>query len=486
MTDVRTTHTFFSKRIFIISGISFSGLCWYLANGLSGNYWYLSWIAPIPLLIASMYVTGRMTFIISFIAYLIGRLSWFTYLTTVATTLPAIIFTLTLPLIFAFIVLLTRNIVLKTDSWYGIFAFPVFFTSFEFLLIIFSADGTATSIAYSQLNCLPIIQIASITGILGITFVVTFIPSAITGSLCYHKEKNKFRPAICVSVVILMSVFLFGIIRLSDASQKSKVKVGLAVLAEKFHYITDQPDYQKEIETAELYALAITHLSAQGAQLVTLPERAININKETDSTVMHILTSVAKKNRVVIITGYTNFRNDSVRNSALVIDADGNVLADYHKVHLVKGLEHQFIPGGPIGLFTSNGMQSGVAICKDLDFPGYIKKYSRSNISVLYVPAWDFVVDDWLHSRMAILRGVENGFSVVRTARQGRLTISDCYGRITSEASSTNGVPTALTGKVSLQKKDTFYTHWGDWFGIVNIIAAGCFIIFKGKKRKRD
>jgi hypothetical protein len=35
---------------------------------------------------------------------------------------------------------------------------------------------------------------------------------------------------------------------------------------------------------------------------------------------------------------------------------------------------------------------------------------------------------------MAILRGVENGFSEIRTARQGRLTISDCYGKIINEA----------------------------------------------------
>lgn len=60
---------------------------------------------------------------------------------------------------------------------------------------------------------------------------------------------------------------------------------------------------------------------------------------------MHILTSVAKENHVVLITGYTNFKNVSERNSALVIDTDGNAAADYNKVHLVRGLENQFTPG---------------------------------------------------------------------------------------------------------------------------------------------
>ena len=484
MINAQAANSFFARRILAIVGIIFSGLCWYFSYGLSGDYWYLLWLAPIPLLSISLHTTGKMTFVISFIAYLIGRLSWVTYLISVATVIPAIIFTLALPFIFALIMVLTRGIVIQTNSWYSIFAFPVFFTTFEFLLIKLSPDGTAASIGYSQLNFLPIIQIASVTGILGITFLVTFIPAAITISWHYHMEKIKFRLAVAVSSIIVVIVFIFGILRLNHASQMTTVKVGLAVLDEKFHHITNRPDYQEEIQTAENYAQEVIRLASQGAQLVVLPERAININKESDSAVMHILTSVAKENHVVLITGYTNFKNAPERNSALVIDANGNAAADYNKVHLVPGLESQFTHGEQIGLFTFQGTQSGVAICKDLDFPGYIMKYGTANITVLYIPAWDFGADDWLHSRMAVLRGVENGFSEVRTARQGRLTISDCYGRVSSEANSVNGAEATLTGNISLQKLDTTYTHFGDWFGIVNLIATGCFIFLTGKRRK--
>ena len=86
---------------------------------------------------------------------------------------------------------------------------------------------------------------------------------------------------------------------------------------------------------------------------------------------------------------------------------------------------------------------------------------------------------------MAVLRGVENGFSEVRTARQGRLTISDCYGRVSSEANSAKGEQATLIGNVSLQKADTIYTHFGDWFGIVNLIATGSFVFFTGKKKRK-
>jgi apolipoprotein N-acyltransferase len=470
-------------KIQVLFSILFSGTCWYFSNGLGGDFWYLLWLAPIPVLLISFNTSGRMTFLISFLAYLIGRFSWFSYLVMVVTIVPAIIFTILLPLIFALIITITRKTVIKTRSWLAIFAFPVFFTAFEFLLLLFSPDGSAASIAYSQSNVLPLIQIASLTGILGITFIITFIPSAIAMSWYYRREKLKLQYIIGSAIVILIPAFLYGITRISNNADKSTIKVGLAVLDEKFHNMADHPDFKKEIPAAEYYAKEVADLAAQGTQLIVLPERAINMNKESSDDIINILGLAAKQNHVFIIIGYTNFRNEQERNSSLVINDQGNVVADYNKAHLVKGLENQFTPGNEIGLFQFKGVQAGTAICKDLDFPSYLQKYGMRNVAFLYIPAWDFIKDGWLHSRMAILRGVENGFSEIRCARQGRLTISDCYGRVTYEASSSNNNATSLVGKVSLQKRNTVYTRFGNWFGIINFIIAANIIFIVTRKK---
>jgi apolipoprotein N-acyltransferase len=137
-------------------------------------------------------------------------------------------------------------------------------------------------------------------------------------------------------------------------------------------------------------------------------------------------------------------------------------------------------------LFEFNNIKTGTAICKDLDFPSYIKNYGVAGIDFLNIPAWDFVTDDWLHSRMAIFRGVENGFSEVRTARQGRLTISDAYGRVIAEANSSSGKAVTLTGNVPIQKLNTIYNRWGNWFGIANIIAALFFIFLIVTMKKHN
>src|SRR4030095_1889366 len=100
------------------------------------------------------------------------------------------------------------------------------------------------------------------------------------------------------------------------------------------------------------------------------------------------------------------------------------------------------------------------------------------------VPAWDFINDGWLHSRMAILRGVENGYSIIRTARQGQLTISDYGGRVLYEASCTNNEAAALAGKFPLVATKTVYSRFGDWFGYLVVIAAIFFILMMVQRKR--
>src|SRR4029077_13738854 len=147
-----------------------SGICFYLGFSLNGNFGWLIWIAPIPILYISLIVKPGQAFVTASIAYLIGRMSWFSYLKSVMPVVPAILFTIVLPFIFALIILAARKIILKSKHWFSVFAYPVLFTAFEYIVSIFSRDGTAASIGYTQSNYLFLIQIASLTGILGISF----------------------------------------------------------------------------------------------------------------------------------------------------------------------------------------------------------------------------------------------------------------------------------------------------------------------------
>jgi apolipoprotein N-acyltransferase len=113
----------------------------------------------------------------------------------------------------------------------------------------------------------------------------------------------------------------------------------------------------------------------------------------------------------------------------------------------------------------------GLQICKDMDFPKLSREYAADGVNMLLVPAWDFNLDRWLHSRMAVLRAVENGFALARSARNGLLTLSDNRGRILAEAATAPDRFVSVTGKVNVVREETFYTRTGDWFAWLCVSA---------------
>ncbi len=70
---LRQIKNFFVKRPEAIVAILLSGLCWYFGNGLSGKFWFLMWIAPVPVLHLSLKLSGKQSFFIAFLAYLVGK-----------------------------------------------------------------------------------------------------------------------------------------------------------------------------------------------------------------------------------------------------------------------------------------------------------------------------------------------------------------------------------------------------------------------------
>lgn len=464
------------KKLWILISVLVSGACWYLSFDLSGDFWYLLWLAPVPVLLISFRASAGLSFAVAFLSFLIGRLSWVPYLLSVLPLLLAIVFTVLFPIVFAVVVVLTRKIVSKQISW-SVFAFPVLWCCFEFLMFKFSRDGTAGSIAYSEANFLPAIQIASVTGIIGVSFLVTLFPSAV--ALVIHKRYSRKLPLLLALIIVV--VFLsFGMIRLNQSNNETKsITMGLAVVDEKFHSETHQPKAADVMRLASMYAGQIAALAQNGAQVIVLPEKMINIKDGFGHSARNMLEEAAKVNHVTVVAGYTQFNDGkSYHNNAWVISANGSFLANYQKVNLFEGEAISgFVGGDTISTFDLLNIPSGLAICKDMDYDGFMRMYALQKAQVLYVPAWDFIRDGWLHSRMAILRGVENGYAIVRTARQGRLTVSDYRGKVLYEASCENNKTASLVGKVNVVSTRTVYSRFGDWFGYVVVGGAIYFLI---------
>ncbi len=122
-----------------------------------------------------------------------------------------------------------------------------------------------------------------------------------------------------------------------------------------------------------------------------------------------------------------------------------------------------------------------------MDFPKLSREYARDGANLLLVPAWDFNIDRWLHARMAVLRAVENGFALARSARNGLLTLSDNRGRILAEAVTVPGRFVSISGKINIDRETTFYTMSGDWFAWLCIVLFVFLLasLFLSQRRER-
>jgi apolipoprotein N-acyltransferase len=119
-----------------------------------------------------------------------------------------------------------------------------------------------------------------------------------------------------------------------------------------------------------------------------------------------------------------------------------------------------------------------------MDFPALSREYGNRGVGLLLVPAWDFRYGDWLHSRMAILRGVESGFIIARNAKQGRLTITDNRGRVLAEAPESRTGFAVIDSIAPVAHEETLYVRFGDWFAWICLIGSACVLTLLFLKKK--
>jgi apolipoprotein N-acyltransferase len=134
----------------------------------------------------------------------------------------------------------------------------------------------------------------------------------------------------------------------------------------------------------------------------------------------------------------------------------------------------RYISGTDYTVQSIGGYSYGLAICKDMHFAALGRAYGERHVAVMLVPAWDFdYLDGWMEARTTVVRGIENGYSIVRASREGLLTASDAYGRILAERPSGDLPGSSLLVKVVVVNPvPTLYTRIGNLLGWICVVAG--------------
>jgi len=447
----------------------------YFGTGLH-PIWWLVWLAPVPLLAIAPELPRGADFFLGSVAWFIGELNQWSYLTR-ALELPlgVVLVALVIPAIaFGFGILFARTFLRHGSIFLAALAFPVYWVVYEYLTGISSPHSTFGNLAYSQMECLPLIQIASVTGIWGISFAL-FLFAGTFATLLHGHGKPARRRALVIGVsVVICALFLFGEWRLRTNSPAQSIPVTL--IAKDVPMSVYLGPEEQSLELLHDYTDEVRRVTPAGTQLVVLPEKIARVGEDALPEVDALFSSAATATHAAIDLGLVRRRRASAFNSSRFYSPDGKLVANYDKHHLLPGVEPER-PGKQRVVVDQPSGRWGLQICKDMDFPQLSREYARDGANLLLVPAWDFDLDRWLHARMAVLRAVENGFALARAARNGLLTLSDNRGRILAEAATAPGRFVSLSGNLNITHEETFYARTGDWFAWLCLMMLVALIV---------
>jgi apolipoprotein N-acyltransferase len=461
------------RKLLAIAVTFLSAMLFWFGTGLHPHWWYL-WIAPVPVLLVAPRLHFSIASISAFFAFSLGGLNSWSYLRhTVSLPLAICIVAITAPaLVFAAAVILFRRFMLREQPIAAALVFPAAWVAFEFMLASLSANGTWGNLAYTQLDFLPVVQLAAFTGVWGISFVVLLFSASIAAAVC---TQNRWR--LLLAFALLFPALLgWGAWRAESVPASKSVNIGL-ISSDLQGNIFPREDHSG-IELARKYADRVEALTARGAAVVVVPEKIASLSDVAVTEADAIFATAARRNRLYLVYGIDHRTGDKIFNQARLFAPSGDLIAVYDKHHLVPVFERGNTPGSDRKLLSLNLGLTALAICKDMDFPLLSRQYGSDGAAIMLVPAWDFTVDRWLHSRMAIMRGVEGGFSIARAAKQGLLTLSDNRGRVLGERT-TQELPFAeMVGSIPVAHENTAYTRFGDWFGWLDLVLLAGLIAF--------
>ena len=383
-------------------------------------------------------------------------------------------------------------------------AFPAAFAAAEYLGAL-GPYGSWGSTAYTQFGNLALLQLLSVTGLWGITFLVTWFASM--GNWLWEDglDAKPARRGVAAFAGILLAVILLGGARLAvfppsgqtvRVASISKRKVQPAPSKAAWGHLLENRATPAELddvraggEAIDNDLLARAEREAQaGAKIVFWGEGNAPVFKEDEAALLARGRALAAKYQIYLGMALATWSRGQARpleNKLVLIKPDGEVAWEYFKAHPVPGVEEpisQTRDGKLRGLDTPYGRVSSV-ICFDADFPQLLAQAGALGADIVIDPSNDWRAIDPLHTQMASFRAIEQGFNLIRHTSEGLSAAYDYQGRRLAAMDHYMTADYALVAEVPTKGVKTIYSRLGDWF------AWGCMLglvgLICGAARKR-
>ncbi len=472
---------------------------------------FLIWIALVPLLLILEESTPRRAFWAGYgtgFLFFAGSVYWLIYVTIPGMILMNLYLALYFGLFGVIYVLIMRRA--RPLAWVII---PSVWVVLEYFRAhLFSGFGWV-NLGHSQYKNLPLIQIADITGLYGVSFIIVMVNLVIKDIFLCLRNKDKIGLGrVCVVeggwvVVMLTAVWGYGLTQLVLRSpQVLRPQLSLGIIQANIpQELRWRPEDWPEI--FERHLTLSRQVIEQRPDLIIWPETSFPGYLGQEPERYHALRAFVQEHQIPLLFGVVTSTKGKYYNSALLLSKDGEKTVQYDKLHLVPFGE--YIPWRrvfplladivPIDDFTA-GEESTVFSLESVGLKGEIS-HPRFSVLICFEDAVaeiarafvergaHFLVnitnDAWfkdsqapfLHLQSSVFRAVENRRSVVRSANTGVSGVIDETGRIIRWVEDQDKKKIFVTGTavspIRLNSQLSFYTKMGDIFAY---FCFGCIL----------
>lgn len=486
------------------------------------DFWFLAWFALVPLFFAierekesiiKSFVLGWIFGIVFFF----GSCWWLTFAPVTYGGIPSVIayilfFGVTVitgffPAIFGALF----SLFLKRFGYYAILSAPFLWTATEFLR--FSITGNNwNAIGYSQAFGYLLLNFANVGGVYLVGFFCVVSNCCLAAALISRTKRNSWF-ALIPQLVILISIFYSGNYYrnlnpdLNNPNSKTIVAVQPNVPMSGLKYGEWENLRARHVELAEnaLQKINGQRTKDEGQKtIIIFPESPMNFEYESDREFKAFLKDFAVRNDASVLfnSAQPNTKGTNLYNSAVMVNASGEKIAQYDKIHLVPFGETvplpnalaEFVPtmvgnfeiGSNYNLFPVGDAKAGVMICFESHFPSLAGEFVRGGADVLI----EMTNDGYLgktpvlrqHLANAVFRAVETNRPVIRVTNTGITAYIDERGEVLDALDSyTSGAKVWTISKSD--GRQTFYVRYGDWFAWLCSIASLALLFWSFRKR---
>ena len=449
----------------VFSGILLSIPFW------NGNFWIFAWCGMAPLFFALEGRSRAQRFLLGYLCGVVfwwATIFWLVHVTFIGTA----VLILYLALYFGIfgVLLPVRN----PKPAFTFLLVPSAWVILEYVRSHLLTGFPWALLGYSQYLNLPVIQIADVTGVWGVSFLVMMGNAALYSVIGYRLAASGERLAqrgirnqgVATLLCILLAV-LYGyhkLNRMPHAKNPTPLKISVIQgnIPQDFKWTPQYNDF-----IIKQYLTLTKKASVGIPDLILWPEAALPVVPEEEPAYYEMAVKSAQETRCNLLFGAVTKRDSLYYNSAILISPQGSMRARYDKIHLVPFGEYiplrntlpflqTFVPIGDmtagkeytvftpsLKLKTLNPVHFSVLICFEDLFPELSRQFVKKGADFLV----NITNDAWYkkgpasmqHLQASVFRAVENRVQVVRAANTGISAFIDPSGKIISKVCDKGG-----------------------------------------------